>query len=139
VIDPLGLFGVSTGFDASAAAFGFGGTTSLYGNFSHNPNKPWYQGWSSSVTFSIDGGVAASVYGFGAGVHLGANDSCHVSQLNDGYLGAGRLGLGAFSVGGYKTTDGKVTGGGVTIGPTFGYIGAIAGAGNTWTLGGGDW
>lgn len=131
--------GFSIGFDVTGAAFGFGGMIGLQGNFSQDPSSPWYSGWSSSVTFVLGGGAAASVYGFTGGVQVTANNSCNVSQLNGPFLNAGRLGLGAFSVGGYTSPDNTVTGGGIIVGPSIGYIGAFAGGTNTWTLTGGSW
>jgi len=137
--DPLGLFGITVGFEGSAAAFGFGGTAGIYGNYAHDPSQSWYSGWSSSVTVVAGGGAAASVYGAGAGVHLSGNNACNVKQLNGTFVNAGRMGLGTLSVEGYRSPDGSVTGGGITVGPAAGYIGAMGGGSYTWTLGGGEW
>nr|WP_246562084.1 RHS repeat-associated core domain-containing protein [Geobacter grbiciae] len=137
--DPSGESGFTTGFEGAGTAFGFGGTVGIYGNFAHDSNKPWYKGWSSSVTFVAGGGAAASVYGAAAGVHFSGNNANNVSDLNGTFLNAGRAGLGALSLGGYRSPDGSVTGAGITVGPAVGYIGGIAGGSYTWTLGGGKW
>lgn len=137
--DPLGLWGITIGFEGSAAAIGFGGTSGIYSNFSHDPSKPWYSGWSSSVTVVLGGGAAASAYGLSGGVHASLNDSCNVKQLDGSFVNGGRMGLGAFSIEGYRSPDGSVSGAGVVVGPGIGYIGAFAGGTYTWTLAGGDW
>jgi len=137
--DPLGLWGLTVGFEGAGAAFGFGVFGGFYGNYAHDPRQPWYRGWSSSVTVALGGGAAASAWGAAAGVHLSGNTACNVKQLEEGFLNAGRLGLGAFSVEGYMSPDRSVTGGGVSVGPAVGYIGAMAGGSYTWTLGGGRW
>jgi hypothetical protein len=141
-IDPLGLFGITTGFEGAGALFGFGGTIGLYGNFAHNDSMPWYKGWSTSATFVLGGGAAGSVYGLTGGVHVSANNACNVKQLEGAFGNAARMGLGQFSLVGYRSPDGSVTGGGVTIGLpslTLGYIGAFGGPTYTWTLSGGSW
>jgi RHS repeat-associated protein len=138
-IDPVGLLGFTTGIEGSGSAFGFGGLIGLYGNFSHDSSKPWYAGWSSSVTVNLSYGAAGAVYGAGADVYFGGNNTCNVSQLNGTTYNGGRSGIGVISISGF--TDGKIKGGGVGIGfgQSFGYTGATAGQTKTWTLGGGNW
>jgi hypothetical protein len=140
-IDPSGLFGITTGFEGAGALFGFGGTIGLYGNFAHNDSMPWYKGWSSSVTFSLGGGAAGSVYGLTGGVHFSGNNACDVKQMEKGFVNVGRMGMGILSVGGYRSPDGSVTGAGVTLGPSLpgSYIFGYGGGSYTWTLGGGKW
>ncbi|KAF0145014.1 MAG: RhsA [Nitrospirae bacterium] len=140
-VDPFGLAGITVGFEGSGALLGFGGTAGIYGNFSHDPSKPWHSGWSSSITAVLGGGAAASVYGLTGGVHISGHNTCNVKQLGGVFGNVGRMGIGAFSVLGYRSPGGNVTGGGITVGPSLpgGYIGAIVGGSNTWTLGGGDW
>jgi len=138
-VDPLGLMGFSIGFEATGGLFGFGGIIGIYGNFSHDPNKPWYSGWSSSATFVLGGGAVGSVFGLSAGIHVSINNSCNYKQLEKGMGNMGRAGIGAFSIVGYRSPNGQVTGGGITIGPSIGYIGAFAGGTYTWTISGGRW
>ncbi|MDA8325378.1 MAG: RHS repeat-associated core domain-containing protein, partial [Nitrospiraceae bacterium] len=91
-IDPEGKDGFSIGLEGAGALFGFGGTGGIYANFSHNSSKPWYAGWSSSVTVVAGGGAAASVYGLTGGVYVGVNNTDNVSQLNGTFVNGGRLG-----------------------------------------------
>ena len=95
--DPLGLMGFSIGLEGAASGIGFGGVGGFYANFSHDPSRPWYSGWSSSVTLVLGGGAAASVYGLTGGVLATVNNSCNVRQLNGPFLNAGRLGWVSFS------------------------------------------
>lgn len=80
-IDPSGEAGITIGLEGAVALFGFGGQAGIYGNVSHDLKKSWYEGWSWSVTASAGGGAAASVYGLSGGVHVSANNSTNVSQL----------------------------------------------------------
>lgn len=138
-VDPFGLFSFTIGFQGSGALFGFGTTGGIYANFAHDPSKPWYSGWSSSVTEVLGAGGAGSVYGLSGGVHLSVSNACNVKQLEKGFSNLARLGLGTFSIEGYRSLDGSVTGGGVTLGPSLGYIGTFGGGSYTWTITGGSW
>jgi hypothetical protein len=139
LLDPLGLWGFTIGFQGTGALFGFGITGGIYGNFAHDPSQLWYSGWSYSATVVLGGGAAGSVYGLSGGGDVSVNNACNVNQLNGAFGNAGRLGLGWFSVLGYVSPDAGVTGIGISYGPSFGYVGALAGATNTWTLFGGNW
>jgi hypothetical protein len=137
-VDPSGLWGVTAGFQGTAALLGWAGVGGLYGNISHDSGCPWYSGWSSSVTLVAGGGAAGSVYALTGGLYAGVNNSSNVSQLNGPFVEAGRMGLGAVSVGGFS--DGSVSGGGITVGPSLpgSFIAGFAGTTNTWTLAGGN-
>ena len=131
--DPSGLWTFSSGGEVSGALFGIGGIAGLYGNIAHDVNQPWNSGWSTSATFTAGGGVAAGM-GVSGGMNFNASNANDVHDLGGVFYLAGRAGIDVYSVGAYLSPDQQIKGVSLTIGPSLGYIGAIAGGTNTWTI-----
>jgi RHS repeat-associated protein len=129
-LDPLTF---STGFSASGAAFGFGGSFSISGTFGYGSEGVRESGLSITVAGGAVAGIGGSV-----GVYAEWTDAERLNHLEGRGRFFGRSGLGPAYIG-YVDAPGCYQGAEGSVGLGVGYLAAGAGYTQTWIFWEGPW